>query len=165
MLRKLIALILYVVRGLQDGGVPRTKLMKALFLVDYRASKVIGRPITGVRWFKYLYGPFSKKLLDVLDILEEEQALEMREVESRHRRIYMAYRIAPRAEELLEKLIEEELDDQELRIINEVIEELRDLDVDEVKNKVYQLPEVKEADIGEPIVLPIRIPKEVVEEL
>jgi len=40
-------------------GVGRMRLMKLLFLIDATADK----PITGVRWVRYLYGPFRGRSL------------------------------------------------------------------------------------------------------
>lgn len=53
-------------------GVGRTRLMKILFLVDYEAYKMLGRTITGIRWVRLHYGPFSKEVLEALDELEEQ---------------------------------------------------------------------------------------------
>ncbi len=70
--KRLASLILYVIREymkLARHGIGRVRLMKILFLIDYLAFKYWGEKITGTKWIRWLFGPFSKEVLDVLDEL------------------------------------------------------------------------------------------------
>jgi len=56
-------------------GVGRVRLMKLLYLVDVLARRELGRPVTGVRWSIRPYGPFSRRVLEVLKELSLEGRL------------------------------------------------------------------------------------------
>ncbi|GAY25390.1 conserved hypothetical protein [Desulfurococcaceae archaeon AG1] len=56
-------------------GVGRTRLMKLLFLVDAISSKELGHRITDIEWKRWVFGPFSREVLDVLDTLVRSERL------------------------------------------------------------------------------------------
>jgi len=59
-------------------GITRTRLMKLLFLVDYMHWKRCGRKLTNLEWRTYLFGPFSREVLDILDELEADEKVRKR---------------------------------------------------------------------------------------
>jgi uncharacterized phage-associated protein len=48
----------------------RTKLVKLLYLADLEAFRRVRRPLTGVKWISYYYGPFSQDILHAADQLD-----------------------------------------------------------------------------------------------
>jgi uncharacterized protein YwgA len=62
-------------------GITRTRLMKLLFLVDYMHWKRCGGKLTNLEWRMYLFGPFSREVLDILDELEDGGKAIVEEIE------------------------------------------------------------------------------------
>lgn len=65
------AVMHFITRYDQDTVLTRTKLVKLLYLADKKHFLTHDRTITGIRYFKYSYGPFSNCILDAVDGLEE----------------------------------------------------------------------------------------------
>lgn len=57
-----------------------TKLNKILWLSDFRAYYRLGEPITGARYVKRQFGPVPHQIMPVLKELENEGAIEIRDV-------------------------------------------------------------------------------------
>jgi len=60
-----VDLIIYTLR--RAGPMPRSKLMRLLFLIDRELYHKFG--VTAFHWKAYKYGPFSREVLDVLDAM------------------------------------------------------------------------------------------------
>lgn len=117
-------------------GAGRTRLMKLLFLVDAVASRELGRPVTGVDWRRWLYGPFSREVLDVLD----ELVLEGRLVADPGPEVrYMALDEPP------------ELPVEVRRIVDRVVDEYGFLPLKELLRRVYENYGIERFDLGERI--------------
>jgi len=119
-------------------GITRTRLMKLLFLVDYMYWKRCGRKLTNLEWRMYLFGPFSREVLGILDELEDGGKAVVKEIE-RGVYLYKAYEEPANLSEAVKSLVDE------------VVEKFGKLSLDELLNYVYSLDEVKRTGIGEVI--------------
>lgn len=68
-LRSCIVYLISKAKELQLPSFNRTKLVKLLFLADYRAKQQLDQTISGVQYEYYAYGPFSPHILDAIDEL------------------------------------------------------------------------------------------------
>ena len=57
-----------IIHVLRRGPMPRSKLMRLLFLIDRELYHRYGA--AAFHWKAYKYGPFSREVLDVLDAME-----------------------------------------------------------------------------------------------
>ena len=130
-----------VLRILEVAGQPlhKTKLVKLVYLVDRELTRRGRRPLC--RWRLWLYGPFSKELLDVLDWLEARGDVEKR-VEVRDLVVTVTYR-AVRGADPLSPTLED--------VVRSVVAEWADAPLDKLLEHVYNLPEVRAAAFGEEI--------------
>jgi uncharacterized phage-associated protein len=135
------SVVLYLIaryRRVVGKGITRTRLMKLLFLVDYIHWKRCGRKLTNLEWRTYLFGPFSREVLDILDELEDGGKVIVEEIE-KGVYLYKAYEEPTNLSEAVKSLV------------NEVVEKFGKLSLDELLNYVYSLNEVKRTGIGEVI--------------
>jgi uncharacterized phage-associated protein len=117
---KFKALLLYFSRrGLDEGLViGSTKLNKLLFFADMRSFAELGKPITGARYQKLPFGPAARAMLPVRTELVDLKQAEFEE------------RDPDDLNDVLVPLVEPDLGlftDDEMRIANEVFEEMRRL--------------------------------------
>jgi len=119
-------------------GIGRAKLMKLVFLVDYLYWKRFGKRLLNVKWVKYLYGAFSKDVLDAIDELEREGIVGVVEVD-KGITLYMA------------RYSNIELGEDVKKIVEEVVEKFGKLSLEELLEYVYNLEEVRTREPGEEI--------------
>ena len=133
-------IILYIT-SLFPRGVGRTRLMKLLFLVDAEAYKRIGHEVTGVKWRRWYYGPFSKKVLEALDSLVDEGLL-----------------VVDPGPEVRYKALEgsTNLPADVKEIINTVVKEYGFLPLEELLKRVYSEYHLSKMGIGERITFDLR---------
>lgn len=134
-------LILYVVSRYVSRtgyGIGRVRLMKVLFLVDYLHGKRFGSKLTGVEWRMWLFGPFSRDVLDTLDELELSGELALERTEGGGFFYYATVRPAR-----LDKSVE--------RLVDEVIERYGTKPLEELLKEVYSIDEVRSAELGDRI--------------
>jgi uncharacterized phage-associated protein len=136
MLKKLILYLVTRYYRVTGKGIGRTKLMKLVFLVDYLYWKRFGKRLLDVKWVKYLYGPFSKAVLDTLDELEREGIIGIVELDkgiTLYTALYNNIKLSEEAK----------------KIVDEVVENFGKLSLDELLKYVYSLDEVRGRDPGE----------------
>jgi len=112
--------------------------MKLVFLVDYLHWKRFGKRLLDVKWVKYLYGPFSKAVLDILDELERDGVVGVVELDkgiALYTALYNNIKLSEDAK----------------KIADEVVKNLGELSLDELLQHVYSLDEVRGRDLGEEI--------------
>jgi len=128
-------IVLYLVSRFPRGA-GRTRIMKLLFLVDAEARKELGRPVTGVEWRRWLYGPFSREVLEVLDELVIEGRL-----------------ASDPGPETRYKALDEppELPGEVRRIVDRVVGEYGFLPLRELLRRVYESYGVDRLGLGEKI--------------
>jgi len=131
-------IVLYTISryaAIAGRGISRIRLMKLLFLADYMYKKRFNKKLTNTKWIMWLFGPFSKDILNVLDELEVKGKVIIEDVDG----IGIFYSTYERVR----------LDDEVKNIIDEVIREYGVKSLEQLLQDVYSLREVKEAKIGD----------------
>lgn len=127
-------LILYISRECKDAKfMGKTKLNKMLFGIDFSAFEKLGSPVTGVRYKKIDHGPVPFPIKPVLDEMIEEGDLILEE-EKLGSKLWQQRPVAQRPPDL--SLFSED----ELELINEWIEKMRDLSATVVRKWSHDLP-------------------------
>jgi antitoxin SocA-like protein len=75
----------------REASVTRTKLVKLLYLIDIEQQRRAGRPLTGLRWVFYHFGPYSFDLRDELDAMEGSRLTTRELVASSDRELAILY--------------------------------------------------------------------------
>jgi len=123
-----IDIIMYVLSRLRKCG--KTKLMKLLYLIDREFSHRGFEPLFD--WVLWWYGPFSKDVLTILDVLEMYGL-----VRSEYRKNMKVY---------ITDIKEHIISDKSIReVIDSVINEWGFRKLEELLRYVYELPEVRKA--------------------
>jgi len=131
-------IVLYTISryvAIAGRGIGRVRLMKLLFLADYIYKKRFNKKLTNVKWIMWLFGPFSKDILNVLDELEVKGKVIIEDVDGIGI-FYSTYESV-------------RLDDEVKNIIDEVIREYGVKSLEQLLQDVYSLREVKETKIGD----------------
>ncbi len=131
-----------VLRLLELVGRPvlKTELVKLLYLVDRELARRGHGPL--FEWRLWLYGPFSREAVDLLDLLEGWGHVEVRRETDEHLRVKSWYRATVRPAPLPWHLEE---------TVSSVVDQWRNKRLDELLDYVYSLPEVREARLGEKV--------------
>ncbi|MFZ8810622.1 MAG: Panacea domain-containing protein [Pyrobaculum sp.] len=126
-------LIRYVLRR---GPMARTKLMKLLFLIDGELYQRFGATV--FRWKMYKYGPFSRKVLDVLDDMEVYGSVVAKVTDDA-----IIYELASTAPVELPQEVRE--------VADQILAVWAHKSLDDLLTYVYNLEEVKKAWPGKPL--------------
>ena len=116
---KLSELVLYIAqRILGDRAAGATKVNKYLYFADFSAVRRFGRPITGAEYQKLPFGPAPRRMAPVRERLVRNG--DVRLEERMDALGYVHHELVPLREPRTELFTEEEL-----RLVDEVIEQLR----------------------------------------
>lgn len=58
----------------------KTKLIKLLYLLDLHFVKKFNRSLTNLQYKCYFYGPYSRKIEEVLNSLKSENLIDVKEI-------------------------------------------------------------------------------------
>ena len=118
----------------------RTKLVKLLYLADVEAKNKTGNTITGLTYVYHFYGPYSPQII--------ETALEMdgEEIKEIYNPYFERYEYVKGEQDREIKLTEEEI-----KVLEEIIEEYGKLGTNDIKERAYQTEPMKTAKPGEVI--------------
>lgn len=102
-------------------GVPKTKLLKLVYLADFSSFYYLGHPITGVQYVKRKYGPVPNDLFKLVDRMATEGSI----------------KITPGNKADFHSLVEDSktgasLSDKEIKILSKVCEFWRNKKTDEI---------------------------------
>lgn len=152
---KFAELVLYIAakcEGHERFGA--TKLNKILFFADFWAYLSRGKPITGAVYQKLKFGPAPKRLLPVQERLIASQSAAKQEAP----RVTAAFsRSSPGASYVEKRLIAlrrphlDMFEAQEIAIVDEIIERLRNADAVEVSDGSHEFPGWQLAELNEEI--------------
>lgn len=128
---KLTELIIHIANRNRDNRkFGKLKLLKILFHADFRAYNELGRPITGIQYRRFPYGPVGT---DALNAIEQDEHLAFKETyypEFPHAQIrVLATREATRLTELLGA--------DELEIVEAEIRRMWDMSAEEVSSQSH----------------------------
>ena len=117
----------------------RTKLMKIMYLVQKEKNRTVERiigtsePYT-FEW--YLFGPFSKEVLDDLDLLEEENLINIIPVE---KELYIQYdfKLTDKGKRELKAFLER-LNSEDIRELENYVKKFKNMSLKQIKQYVYR---------------------------
>lgn len=131
--RKFRELLLYVSeRSKEDPRYGATKLNKILYYADFGAFRILGAPITGARYRRLQEGPVPIQLIDERNKIVSDQRAHLEE-----RQYYSGVQ---------QRLVSDDEPDlsifsaSELKIVNEVLEDLWHLDARGVSDRSHREP-------------------------
>ena len=143
---KLRELVLYISsQSAEDSKFGVTKLSKALFFSDFTAYDQLGESITGEHYMRLEYGPVPERLSIAQEMIQNGD-LESEEIE------YYGFRqrrLIPLREADLSSFSEDEL-----RIVDEVLASLDNLNASDLTNLTHDFIGWQLADSGERIPYP-----------
>ncbi|RLE55084.1 MAG: hypothetical protein DRJ40_08990 [Thermoprotei archaeon] len=147
-------LTLYIVYLLDDQAY-LTKIVKALFLSDYISKKILNHRISGIRWIKHLYGPWSYEVHTALDLLRNLGYVNEVATSSLLSLVGLPvarrFRVKKLGRAAVERYVRKLLTQREDSIVRCVCGRLRKFKLEQVLRLVYVLPEVRYARSGEEI--------------
>lgn len=146
---KLGAVIIEILKR-AEAGLTRTQLVKICFLIDYQAVKELGRPITGIDYEMYYYGPYSPRIIETANQLERENQVTKDTGISLAGELYYVYRLAAGKEPEEGTAL---LSNREIELIEKVIQTYGSCSLRRLLDFVYGLPEVKNTPFGQKISL------------
>ncbi len=102
----------------------RTKLVKLLYLVDKKAHTSLNRTITGCRYIKHYYGPYTDTIIDVADEAAAKDRINiLTYMRENGRQFHHEPGSTPHRDEITHNIRQQELD-----IIDTVLEEYGRMD-------------------------------------
>jgi uncharacterized phage-associated protein len=146
--RKLRDAVVYVVnefRQRQQVPLTRTKLVKFLYLADYRSSQERKKPVTGVQYKSYYYGPYAAEILEAAE--DQPRYVLYERCARSDGASYYAYEPTGKKPRLAT------LDEKDRRYLDDVLEEYGSLSLKRLLRVVYQTPPFKKAEMLQPISL------------
>ena len=76
----------------QSRGLPRTRLVKLIYMTDVLARQYLGRQVSSLRYYRYKFGPYDRAIESaVAELVESGYAEERREIwstEGAYRRLF-----------------------------------------------------------------------------
>jgi uncharacterized phage-associated protein len=127
----------------QNAPLTRTKLVKYLYLTDYLSAQQRHRPVTGIQYKSYYYGPYAPEILEAAE--SQPQYIAYESFIRSDGAPYYAYRptgTKPRYETL-------STEDREA--IEGVLTKYASLSLTELLREVYQTPPFQNAEMLEQI--------------
>ena len=117
----------------------RTKLMKIVYLVQKEKSRIVER-IIGVsepytfEW--YLFGPFSKEVLDDLELLENENLINIIPEE---KELYIQYnfKLTDKGRKELEAFLKK-LNPEDIKELENYVKKFKNMSLKQIKQYVYR---------------------------
>jgi uncharacterized phage-associated protein len=144
--KKLNDAVAYVVECFQErqrAPLTRTKLVKYLYLADYTSCQQWKKPVTGLQYKSYYYGPYAPEILQAAESQPHYILYE------RYLRTdgapYFAYRPTGAKPKY------DTLSDEDRQTINHVLEKYGALSLKELLRTVYQTPPFQKAEMLQPI--------------
>lgn len=130
--RKFAELVVYISqKSAHDLYFGATKLNKILYLADFRAYGMWGKPITGAEYQHLKQGPAPRRLRPVRDGLVAEHSLAIQPV------LFPDGKIQHRTVNLREPDLSQ-FEAKEISLVDSVIDEMRNLSATEVSNLTHQ---------------------------
>ncbi|MEJ5258471.1 MAG: Panacea domain-containing protein [Fervidobacterium sp.] len=147
MLSKQEEIVICVLKNIKN--VPKTKLLKLLYLIDREAVRVFKRTLTGFRYYRYLYGPYTIQIEDVINSLSLGQYITFDyRITSSQREVYLLVPEKKAREYKLKTISKEEMD-----LIDDILERYGSKRLDSILKEVYGFEEIKNAEFAEEIKL------------
>ncbi len=132
-------ILTYIISKFGSRGIERTKLIKLVYLIDRELKCIFGRSL--FKWIMWKFGPFSREILDILDDLVYNGTIKVIEKREDDKR----YVIYVKENDFIIS------NDRVRKIIDRIVNEWKDRKLIELLGYVYNLPEVKDRELGQRI--------------
>lgn len=143
-LKKLIAFIIDQVRD-AGGSLPKTKLVKLLYLTDISAMRQLGKPLTGIHWKYWHFGPYSAEIDTAIQEIVGRSIDELEVITKDGRRILTYEAVEPQE-------IEHEYGLEERLTIYSILKRWAVEELKDILNYVYfETEPMAEAEFGNPL--------------
>ena len=126
------------------GPITKTKLVKLLYLIDVAYKKSHQKILTGLKYVKYFYGPYSRDIDEALKNLYASNLISYEEHFTADGRRY--YLIS-----LKDDVKIPDVDGDVEGVIDKVVKKYAFKRLDDILDVIYSMDEVKGAKFGEPI--------------
>jgi len=138
-IRNITKYVIYLFNG--KGIDPtKTRVMKTLYLIDLRYYETYQKTLSGAKYIRYFYGPYSEEIDKALRELEEENEVKViSSYSATHDTLYYCYQLTLKGIENIPE-IENSLSKEEKKIIRQIVEYSAELSLDELINIVYATP-------------------------
>ena len=120
----------------------KTKLVKLLYLLDYKTFKGEGKTFTGLKYKKYYYGPYSEDIEKAISMLKRRKILKVEDTVSVYGYRYYIFQLEKNASMLPEA-------DQEK--IENALGNYLHKELDEILDIVYDTEPMKGVSFGQEI--------------
>jgi len=140
-----LTIILYFIEKLNDV-LGKTHLSKLLFLTDLLSIKKFNKPLSDLKFVKYHYGPYSKKINSYLDYLKEKGYIEIKEIPFiSEPKFYTRYHSNKKVQ--ISNIILEALEgnSEKKTLLDEIVNSFGNISLQQLLDIVYSLQIVKEA--------------------
>lgn len=135
---KIKKIILLLLNRLNEN-ITRTKIVKLLFLLDYVNYVNNGKKITNISYDYYYYGPYSRKIIDVIDDMKNENLLSESEHFNSNGNVYYIYSTNSETQNP-----EQLLDSDETNTFEEVVKKYGHLSLKQLLEYVYSTPPIRD---------------------
>lgn len=145
--------IVYYIASRFPNNLSRTRLMKLVYLIDYKAKyeSKLNRKITNLSYDFYHYGPFSLKLIQEVEAMDGHELVESEIVTPDGRVVNIISRGLKPREGINQKL--DLFSGEEQGLIKEVVDEFGQKGFEELIKYVYDTEPIKSNVRGTPNVL------------
>jgi len=138
-----IEMIYYLINRF-PAGITKTRLLKLLYLIDFRSKEKLGKKITKFTYDYYYYGPYSESFIKTLNFSKGYEVTETTKVTSNLEVIYLyTPGMQPRVSAQLSSL-----NKTQKKIIEEVIDQYGQLEFKELLGEVYKTRPIERKHFG-----------------
>jgi len=133
----------------------KTKLMKLLFFADKKHLQMFGRPIFYDKYFKLPHGPVPSLTLNIIDSLNEDENYDLQEYATEFRKHIKIKEskfdngIKQTEFEVIGDFDEEVFSKSELKVLEIVAQEFKDINAKRISDLSHELPEYKYTEMND----------------
>lgn len=132
---KAVQVAAHIMRELDTRSMDRLRLVKLLYLVDREAFSQKDRPVVGGRYVSMPYGPVTSEFLNLIKYVKDEE----RHISEKYLKSESSRRVV-----LLGDPGEDLLSRREIRIIDDVVKQYRDMSTFQLRDFTHRLPEYED---------------------
>jgi len=143
-IEKISEIIAYIISLMGGKAYSKTQIVKLLYLIDVVSSRRTKRPLTGISYRSYYYGPYSNDIEDALRMLLEQGYMMGDKRITGDGKPYYVYTLnaIPHFNQL---------NASERSLISECVKPLLKLSLDQLLDMAYKTKEFESVSFGDPI--------------
>ena len=147
-----LMIILYLIERL-NGVLGKTHLQKLLFLVNLLSVKKFKEPLTQLKFERYHYGPYCKKIDEYIEHLKNKEFVEQREFPFGKNRgkskSYVRYYF--KHGQSIKKSLFDQIGAEKVILLDEIISSYGNVCLQDILDVVYSLQSVKKSELHTPL--------------